>query len=60
MSNIEQPEPQFTVPLWMTRRHRGGGQPDEFDRGRMAGKVIFVNAEGREVSREEHDHWGGR
>ena len=61
MSNIEQPDPQFpTIPLWMTRRHRSGGRNDEFDRGRVAGKVVYVNAEGHEVSREDYEHWGGR
>lgn len=46
------------IPLWMTRRHRPGGQKDEFERGR--GKVVYVSAEGREVPCEEYEHWGGR
>lgn len=51
MSNIEQPEPQFPVPVYRT-----GGNKTEFDKGR----VVYVSAEGKEVSREDYEHWGGR
>ena len=61
MTNIEQPEPQFPdIPLWKTRRHRPGGRNAEFDRGRVAGRVVFINADMQEVPREEYEHWGGR
>lgn len=61
MTNVEKPEPKFPdIPLWKVRRHRPGGRNDEFDMGRVAGKIVFINHQGQEVSREEASHWGGR